>query len=144
MESSLSGEVEINLGTLPPESLAEYILGFSSGAQCGAAVENPSGIKLGTLQPHQSAHFSMWIAFGNAITPNDPHPSEATLRANNWLMEIPHVTVDGESSAFGQADATGPRVVKCVPGGPIPESGEAITVVGGTPKVVHVQTCPGS
>jgi hypothetical protein len=141
MESSLSGEVEINLGTLPPESLAEYILGFSGGAQCEAAIENPPGIKLGRLQPHQSVYFSMWITFGNAITPNDPQPSEATLRANNWLMEIPHVTVDGESSAFGQAGATGPRIVKCVQSGYT--VGEAtIAAVDRTPKVVHARMCP--
>src|ERR1039458_10514727 len=141
LESSLSGEVELNLGTLPPETLAEYILGFSSGAQCEAAVENPTGIKLGTLQPHRSTTFALWIAFGNAITPNDPHPSEAVLRANNWLMSLPHATVDSESSAYGHANATGPRAVKCVQAG-YTAGEETLAVIGGTPKLVQAQTCP--
>jgi hypothetical protein len=139
MESSLAGEVELTLGTFAPETLAEYILGASGGSQCGSGVEDAESIKLGTLQPHQSTTSLVWIAFGNAITPNDAHPSEATLRANNWIMELPRLTIDGESSAFGQVTATGARVVKCV-AGPI-ESEETIAVIGGMPKVVH-GPCP--
>lgn len=140
MESSLAGEVELNLGSFSVETLGEYILGFSSGAQCSSAEVNPTGIKLGTLQPHQSTNFSVWVVFINAITPNAPHPSEATLRANNWLMALPRVTVDGETNLPNEEpSASGPRVVKCV-AGPI-ESGDTIAVVGGMPKVMHGQ-CP--
>ncbi len=145
MESSLAGEVELNLGTFAPETLAEYVLGFSSGAQCEAGVgSHGPGIKLGTLQPHQSAHFAMWIAFINAITPSDPRPSEATLRRNDWLMSVPYVTVDGESGQpllDEQPSATGPRVVQCIQTS-YTAAEDSLAIIGGTPKVVHAQMCP--
>jgi hypothetical protein len=144
LESSLAGEVELNLGTFPTETLGEYVLGFSTGAECTNAEINPTGIKLGNLRPHQSATFSMWIAFINAITSDDPHPSESTLRSNSWLMSLPFVTVDGESGRplpNEQPSATGSRVVQCIQTSY--SSGErAVAVIGGTPKVVHAKSCP--
>jgi hypothetical protein len=144
LESSLAGEVELNLGSMSSEVLAEYIFGYSSGAQCTPAEVNPvTGIKLGRLQPHQSTTFPMWVVLINAITPNEPHPSEATLRHSNWLMALPHVTVDGESSVQpdAQPSANGPRVVQCTQSG-YSVGEDTIAIIGGTAKAVQGQTCP--
>lgn len=110
LESNLSGEVELNTGRAVAGT--DYIMGYSEHAQCVSEAEGTAA-KLGTLQPHQSTNFTIWLVFVNAITPNDQHPSEKTLRAKYDPMEIPQVTVDGSSSLDGHVSATGPRVVAC-------------------------------
>jgi hypothetical protein len=135
LESSLSGEVELNTGRAVAGT--DYIMGYGSGAQCDSEVEATSA-KLGTLQPHQATDFTMWLVFVNAITPNDLHPSEKALGAKDWVMEMPQVTVDGSSSLDGHLIATGPRVVACdEPGGP-----KYIAPIGSTPRVMALSVCP--
>jgi hypothetical protein len=144
LESSLSGEVELNTGSAIGG--VDYVMGYSSGAQCESGAES-TGAKLGTLQPHQATDFTMWVVFVNAITPNNPHPSEKALGehalGNGWVMAIPGVTVDDSASAGeGHQSASGPRVVACEPGGPIPERSEYLAPIGGTPKLTRGSLCP--
>lgn len=67
LESSLPGEVELNTGRAVAGT--DYVLDFGESAECKSEVED-TGVKLGTLQPHQSTDFAMWVVFVNAITPN--------------------------------------------------------------------------
>jgi hypothetical protein len=137
-ESSLEGEVELIPGGLPTGVQADYLMDFSSGAQCAGTIQ------FGTLRPHQSTSLIMWIVFPNVVTPNDTHPTEARLPAAEWLMALPQVTVDGTSSRVGHVSATGSHVVKCVTGGPLSQSEDSIAILRVTPKTVRTGFCPES
>ncbi len=141
LETSLSGEVELNTGSAVAGT--DYVMGYGSGAQCESEAEG-TGAKLGTLQPHQSTDFTMWLVSVNAITPNDQHPSEKVLGARDWVMELPQVTVDGSSSLDGHLSATGPRVVTCETGGPLPSRSEYVAPIGSTSKRLHLAVCPAT
>lgn len=102
LESSLSGTVVL-YGFIPPISqvshLVDYVLGYSEGPTCDLVNEESEiSINFGTLQPHQPANFTMWVVLLDAITPNDPHPSEQTLAHQNWLMGAPEASVDGSAA----------------------------------------------
>jgi hypothetical protein len=128
LESSLAGEVQ--LGTsLIMNHLVDFVMGFSEGPRC----ESESGdviADLGSLQPNEPHGFTMWVVLADAITPDTPHPSEQTLGAEHWLMEVPQVSVNGSLAKV--TSATGPRVVKCEEN-PI-EGDTYIATTGDTPK----------
>jgi hypothetical protein len=94
IESSLSGNVTVEGFdfTLPKE--VDYVLDFSEGTICKFAGENEVSINMGTLQPHQPDHFTMWAVLLGAVTPGDPHPSVQTLAHQHWSMSAPTIIVD--------------------------------------------------
>lgn len=50
---------------------------------------------------------SVWMVMIDAITPIDPHPSLAKLKAQEWLMSYPAVAVDGvQASGGGELSVT--------------------------------------
>lgn len=95
-------------------------------------------------QPHDTATVNMWIITDNVITPNDPHPTAATLPGKEWLIGLSQVTVDREAimpalPVTGGVNVSGPRVVKCGEGGE-----EALALLADTPATVEQQLCPES
>jgi hypothetical protein len=86
----------------------------------------------------------MWVVLPDAITPNDPHPSEKALATQLWLMGIPFPSVNGKGIGT-PSKLSGPRVVRChVEGGNfgIASGNEYIAVVGDTPTTMVESECP--
>jgi hypothetical protein len=140
LESSLSGEVELETSYLAGKTV-NFVMDFSEGPQCDNGQPGEAIIKLGTLQPGESHSFTMWVVLPEAITPDDPHPSERTLGAEHWLMAIVEPTVDGSGFLEDQHKSlTGPRVVTCPR--VYEASEEYLAVVGDTPTTLHESVCP--
>ena len=136
LESNLAGEVGLDTGFVYARPV-NFVMGNSQGAACEYGEPTNTKVSLGTLQPHQSANFTMWLVLPDAITPNDPQPSEQTLAAEHWLIAIPQPTVNGSGSSQNQRDSiTGPRIIRCESesGG-----GKYLAVIAGTPSVVAQQ-----
>jgi hypothetical protein len=138
LESSIAGQVSLETSYAPETSgtheLPNFVMGYSQGAQCVRGEPGATSIDLGTLQPGQSSGFTMWIVLPDAVTPNNPHPTEKTLGADHWLMAIPAPSVNSSGSAQDQASrVSGPRVVHC----PTGEPPKYIAVVGDTPMTLE-------
>jgi predicted small lipoprotein YifL len=110
IESGLSGDATAEGFdfTLPRE--VDYVLDFSEGATCKFAGEYEVSINMGTLQPHQPDHFTMWAVLLGAITPSDPHPSVQTLAHQHWSMAAPTVIADDAEVHFSHANPEIPLV----------------------------------
>lgn len=143
LESSLSGKVNVFpvalQDTTGRHQPINFLMGYNQGAACAqqAETDGTTGIDLGTVQPHQSAHFTMWVVLPDAITPADQHPSKKMLGSQDWLIAIPLPQVNGHG--VGKPSVVrGSRVVHChepVIGG---ESDRRyIAVVDDTPKTLH-------
>jgi hypothetical protein len=142
LESRLSGKVDVfpvalreTMGRHQP---INFVMGYSQGASCAqeAETDGTTGIDLDTVQPHQSARFTMWVVLPDAVTPTDPHPSEKTLGSQDWLMAIPVPQVNGHG--VGEYVARGTRVVHChepVIGGE--SDRKYLAVVDDTPRAQH-------
>jgi hypothetical protein len=141
LESSLSGQLDLETEAIPGGSMS-FVMGYSQGASCVSGEPGVARAELGTLQPHQSASFTMWAVLADAITSNDPHPTERTLGAQELLMGLPLPVINGWS---GQSSARGRRVVKCHPNDSAsePVGAEYIAVVGDTPQTLVQQECVG-
>jgi hypothetical protein len=149
LESSLAGEVALEAAHVDSKGIVNFVLGFSEGARCVAGEANEASIKLGTMQPGQSANFTMWIVLPNAITPEVPQPTVKELGEKDWLMTPIEPSVNGSSYLEDQHNrVSGSRVVKCHPGAnPAEPSGpeaEYLAVVGDTATTLLEAECPGS
>jgi hypothetical protein len=94
IESSLSGAVTVEGFDFALPNEVDYVLDLSEGTTCKFAGENEVSISLGTLQPHQPDHFTMWAVLLGAVTPSDPQPSVQILAHQHWSMAAPTVIVD--------------------------------------------------
>jgi hypothetical protein len=149
LESSLSGEVALEAAHVDSKGIVNFVLGFSEGAHCVTGEANEASIKLGTMQPGQSANFTMWAVLPNAITPEVPQPTVKELGEKDWLMTPIEPSVNGSSYLEDQHNrVSGPRLVKCHPGAnPTEPSGpedEYLAVVGDTATTLLEAECPGS
>lgn len=142
LESSLAGAV--TLSTTPIVGpLVSFVMGFKEGARCEGGEPKNVEANFGSVQPGQSVSFTMWVVLPDAITPNDPHPSEHALAAESWLMGVPMPLVNGKGIGT-PSRLSGPRVVRCRGNGDgVNEPGnEYIAVVGDTPTTMVQSVCP--
>jgi hypothetical protein len=123
IESGLAATVDLK----PPltssvTSLVDFMLNNSEGLVCTRGYAESEGApttELGTMQPHEPSDVTMWLVLVNAITPNNPHPTTATLAHERWLLAPLQAIVDNSPAGIsdnGLNDvhaATGPRVVTC-------------------------------
>jgi hypothetical protein len=143
LESSLSGEVTLEAAHVDSKGVVNFVLGFSEGAHCVTGEANEASIKLGTMQPGQSANFTMWVVLPNAITPEVPQPTAKELGEKDWLMTPIEPSVNGSSYLEDQHNrVSGSRVVKCSQPDEAPY--QYLAVVGDTPRVIHEAECPVS
>jgi hypothetical protein len=137
IESSLAGEVGFETSLVRPVRPLDFVLGFNPPT-CVLGEPQYASVNLGMLQPHQAASFTMWVVLPDVVTPDDPQPSEQTLREEGWFIELPTLTLNGRVLgviAGQQPDTSGPRVVACQNN----PSGKYIAVIGGTPQVLTEQ-----
>ncbi len=136
LESNLSGEVGL-VTSFAHGRTVNFVMGFSQGARCDLGEPGNTSVNLGSLQPQQSANFTMWVVLPDAVTPENPQPSTEVLGNEGWFMETPQPTVNGSGFYQDRQDnITGPRVVKCQNN---EEAGKYITVIGSTPKALTEQ-----
>lgn len=143
--SSLSGKVTLFAAAVNGYGYpaVDFVMGFSEGASCRDTIEGGgASVNLGTLQPHQPHDFTVWVVLPNAITPNDPHPTEQQLGKENWVMAPLKISLNGSTPILqGGEGIEGPRVVSCTegPSGGLEE--DYVAVVGYTPKSIS-GSCP--
>ncbi len=109
--SGLSGEVRMTppIVSVNEEEGAEeirnlnFIVDGPEGISChkGLGEETGFAIDLGVMQPKERRTLSVWAVMIDAITPTDPHPSRAKLKAQEWLITYPAVSVDGAIAISG-------------------------------------------
>jgi hypothetical protein len=92
---------------------------------------------LGTLQPHEPHHFTMWVVLPDAMTPNDPHPTPAILAREEWLIYPLEAKMD--NSRVGIPTAQGgewpsDRHLSCRSRG---RPGGVHRLVSGTPQTIN-------
>jgi hypothetical protein len=128
--SSLAAHVELsgfNSDSAYSIYQAQFLMNYSEGPECGDGGLSQV-IDLGDVEPNTPHDFTLWIVLANAISPDDPSPSLATL-GQHTLMGVPTVLLGGSSFTYG-ADPDirvgGPRVIDC--------SGKTISIVGTVPK----------
>ena len=111
--SGLAGDVRIVPPTtsLNEEEGAEevrnlnFVVAAPEGTSChkGLAEEPGFGIDLGMMQPSERRTLSVWVVLIDAITPADPNPSPAQLKAQEWDMTYPEILVDDVLAIGGGA-----------------------------------------
>jgi hypothetical protein len=132
LESSLSGEVKLTTGW-GKGTQAHFLLGSGEGAQCESG-QPVTYLDLGTLQPGQTAHQTIWLVLADAITPDNPHPTEGSLAAQDWSIEAPFPEVNGtpaelvHSGHVHESKIEGSRIGFCEGSGFV-----FVSVVAGTP-----------
>jgi hypothetical protein len=109
--SGLSGDVRIAPPTVSvnKEEEAEeirnlnFVVAAPEGTSCHKGVGEETGfaIDLGVMQPKERRTLSVWAVLIDAITPTDPNPSRAKLKAQEWLMTYPGISVDGALAISG-------------------------------------------
>jgi hypothetical protein len=135
LESSLAGDIELVTST-GRTRLVNFVLGFAHGATCHGE-PGLIHVDLGTLQPQQSADFTMWLVLPDVMTPDDPHPSGQTLAVEGWFIEAPQPLVNGSDLYRNQHDSvSGPRAVQCENNG---EVTKYLAVIGATPRTLTEQ-----
>jgi hypothetical protein len=109
--SGLSGDVRVvppvvsvneEEGAENPRNL-NFVVAAPEGTSCHKGLGEETGfmIDLGTIQPSERRSLSVWAVMIDAITPTDPHPSLAKLKAQEWLMTYPQVLVNGALAIGG-------------------------------------------
>jgi hypothetical protein len=145
IESSLSANV--TLASLSPSVVTQrvdFVIDDAEGATCSSgdanseeATEEAGNPNLGTLQPHEPQSVTMWVVLTDAITPNDPHPSTATLAHGQWLIHLLGARIDNSPTGVPNAQAaTGRRIVTCPAEAGVYQEAY-IALVGGTPKTIN-------
>lgn len=145
IESGLSAHV--TLANLSPSAVTQpvdFVIDNAGGASCSSgdanseeAAEEAANPNLGTLQPHEPHHFTMWMVLPDAITPDDPHPSTATLAHEQWLIHLPGARIDNSPTGVPSAQAaTGRRIVTC-PAEAGAYQKAYIALVSGTPQTIN-------
>lgn len=109
--SGLSGDVRIAppIVSVNKEEGAEeirnlnFVVAAPEGTSCHKGVGEETGfaIDLGVMQPNERRTLPVWVVLVDAITPADPHPSHAKLKAQEWLMTYPGISVDGAAAISG-------------------------------------------
>jgi hypothetical protein len=128
--SSLAAHVELsdfNRDAGYPAYATEFLMNYSEGPECGDGGLSQV-VDLGEVEPNTPHDFTMWVIFEDAISPNDPSPSAATLGQHS-VLRIPTLLLGGDSFTYG-ADPDirvgGPRVIACV--------GKTIVAAGTVPE----------
>lgn len=145
IESSLSAHV--TLANLSPSAVTprvDFVIDNAEGATCSSgdasseeAAEEAANPNLGTLQPHEPHHFTMWVVLPDAITPDDPHPSTATLAHEQWLIRLLGARIDNSPTGVPSAQvATGRRIVTCPAEAGVYQEAY-IALVSGTPQTIN-------
>jgi hypothetical protein len=138
LDSSLAAQVGVELSYKGPAIRPlDFVMGFNP-PNCVLGEIQYAGASLGTIQPQQSASLTVWVVLPDVITPNDPHPSEQTLRDEGWFIEPPFLTLNGTAVAAGAAQergTRGSRVVSCDNN----PAGKVIAVIGGMPQTLTEQ-----
>lgn len=143
LESSLAGEVSLEVAHVNAGGIVNFVMDFNEGERCEAGEANEAIATLGTLQPGQPHPFSLWVVLPDAITPEEPHPSEATLGPKLWLMTPVEPSVDGSQYLADQHNSvTGSRLVTCKQ--PDEAGYDYLAVVGDTPSTITESECPVS
>jgi hypothetical protein len=109
--SGLSGEVRFAppMVSVNDEEGAEeirnlnFVVAAPEGTSChkGLGEETGFALDLGVMQPNERRTVSVWAVLVDAITPTDPSPSRAKLKAQEWLMTYPGISVDGAPAISG-------------------------------------------
>jgi hypothetical protein len=143
LESSLAGEVELSVTHIEAAgAIVNFVMGFQEGPRCESGESGNALAKFASVQPGRSVSFTMWVVLPDAITPNDPHPSEKALAARSWLMGVPEPLVNGKGIGT-PSKLSGPRVVRCRHEDfGIPGYEHYIAVVGDTPTTMVESECP--
>lgn len=121
LESSLAGEVEVITGRARGSDFFYLIMPYNTGAECKPLAEaSEAKISFKNLQPHQTEQFVMSAILPDAVTPNEPHPSEASLSKKSWFLEVPTATVNGQGAPAEvypnpktAPRVSGPRIATC-------------------------------
>jgi hypothetical protein len=128
LESSLSGEVVARFTGGNGANKPFFLLGTTQGAACESQSE--AKVDFGTLQPGQSGNMAIWLVLANAISPDNPQPTEETLANEGWEIQAPELLVN-EATVYGAPGqptrATGPRVPACS------EGLQYVAIFAGTP-----------
>ena len=128
LESSLSGEVVARFTGGNGANKPFFLLGTTQGAACESQSE--AKVDFGTLQPGQSGNMAIWLVLANAISPDNPQPTEETLAKEGWEIQAPELLVN-EATVYGAPGqptrATGPRVPACS------EGLQYVAIFAGTP-----------
>ena len=155
IESGLPAHVMlVNFSAASVTGGLAFVTDNSEGASCSSGGNDAIGEEseeearspdLGTLQPHEPHSVTMWVVLGDAITPNDPHPTAATLAHQQWLIHPLEAKVDNSRAGIANAHAaSGRRIVACPP----PEAGASevgfyggdyISLVSGTSQTINTR-----
>jgi hypothetical protein len=128
--SSLAAHVELsgfNRDAAYPTYSMQFLMNYTDGPECGDGGLSQV-VDLGELEPSVPHDFTLWVLLEDAISPNDPSPSAATL-GGHALMRIPTVLLGGNTYTYGADPDTrvgGPRVIDC--------AGKMISAAGTVPK----------
>ena len=145
IESGLSAHV--TLANLAPSAVTphvDFVIDNAEGSTCSSgdanseeAAEEAANPDLGTLQPHEPHHFTMWVVLTDAITPNNPHPSTATLAHEQWLIHLLGARIDNSPTGVPNAQAaSGRRIVTCPAEAGVYQEAY-IALVSGTPQTIN-------
>jgi hypothetical protein len=111
IESGMSGEVTLSTGAVSWRNV-NFLMG-ASDAECKVGEPSNTKVSFGTLQPHQAFPYTIWLVLPDLVSPNDPHPSEKTLRQEGgWFIQAPEAGVVTSSPAQSNS-MTGSHVVTC-------------------------------
>jgi hypothetical protein len=128
--SSLAVHVELsdfNRDAAYPAYTTHFLMNYSAGPECGDGGLGQVA-DLGEIEPNTPHDFTMWVVLANAISPDDPSPSLATL-GQHALLRVPTVLLGGDSFSYGtdpDMRVGGPRVIEC--------AGKTISAAGALPK----------
>lgn len=145
IESGLSAHV--TLANLAPSAVTphvDFVIDNTEGATCSSgdasseeSAEEAANPDLGTLQPHEPHNFTMWVVLPDAITPNNPHPSTATLAHEQWLIHLLGARIDNSPTGVPSAQAaSGRRIVTCPAEAGVYQEAY-IALVSGTPQTIN-------
>ncbi len=147
IESGLSASVMlINFSPSPATRPVDFVIDSSEGATCSTGGNDALGEEseeearspdLGTLQPHKPHDLTVWVILTDAITPNDPHPTTATLAHQQWLIHPLEAKVDNSRAGVPNAQAaSGRRIVMCPSEAGVHQEAY-IALVSRTPHIIN-------
>jgi hypothetical protein len=111
--------------------LISFLMGYSAGADC----QQGNTVSF-HLAPHQPAHFTIWLVLGDAITANNPSPTEKDL-TNKYMATVP--SIDLSENNTGKMRMGGRRLLFCrlnVSAESYEEPTAMLVVAGAVPKQI--------
>jgi hypothetical protein len=149
IESGLPARVMlVNFSTSSVTGELAFVTDNSEGASCSSGGNDAIGEEseeearspdLGTLQPHEPHNVTIWVVLGDAITPNDPHPTAAALAHEQWLMHPLEAKVDNSRAGIANAHAAGGRRIVTCPAEAGVYQEAYISLVSGTPQTINTR-----